>query len=628
MTYFLFDAETYLIEPGVRYPKLVCMQYAVVEDLRRLSISRDDVRLCLSEDALHVFRAALDQPVVFVGHRVDYDMGVMCAADNSLIPHVFRAYMEGRVLCTRICEQLLRISVGDDRKSVSLAACVERYTGEDISSTKKGDDIWRLRYAELDGVPIAQWPQEAIDYALDDIVHLYAVLRKQQELASMWSPSALEDAFRQTRAAWAFSLAEAWGIQIDAMEVAHVKEVLEAKLRAEEFGLVAVGINRPDGTRDTKRLQEMVEMAFASRSREPPRTPTGLVKTDRLTLLQSEDPILRSLVDYNGPRKLLTSFIPALEKAAVGRGIVNPGFNPLVNSGRSSCGDPNVQNIAKSGGMRECFVPREGCCFVFCDYDTLEMRTLAQVLLLWFGQSSMADAINAGKDLHVDFASMLLGVSYEEAERRHQQGDPELKRLRQFAKVANFGFPGGLGEASFVDYAFAWGIETTSEYARYLRNAWLTKWPEMRLYFRRIGEMAAGGEFSITQMYSGRYRGGCTYTSACNSFFQGLAADGAKDALFHVSYEAYSLPESPLYGTRPVLFIHDEIGIEVPLCLDVNAAAHRLSGVMVDRMQRWVPDVRIAASPVAATRWSKSAKAVRDEHGRLIPYHVPSSRAA
>ena len=32
---------------------------------------------------------------------------------------------------------------------------------------KKGEDAWRLRYMDLFEVPKAQWPQEALDYALD-----------------------------------------------------------------------------------------------------------------------------------------------------------------------------------------------------------------------------------------------------------------------------------------------------------------------------------------------------------------------------------------------------------------------------------------------------------------------------
>lgn len=46
-----------------------------------------------------------------------------------------------------------------------------RYLGLDISADKKGSDSWRLRYGELIGVPIAEWPPEALRYALEDPVH-------------------------------------------------------------------------------------------------------------------------------------------------------------------------------------------------------------------------------------------------------------------------------------------------------------------------------------------------------------------------------------------------------------------------------------------------------------------------
>jgi hypothetical protein len=39
------------------------------------------------------------------------------------------------------------------------------------------------------------------------------------------------------------------------------------------------------------------------------------------------------------------------------------------------------------------------CVFAFCDYDTLELRSLAHVLIELFGHSAMAEALREGKDL-------------------------------------------------------------------------------------------------------------------------------------------------------------------------------------------------------------------------------------
>ena len=52
-----------------------------------------------------------------------------------------------------------------------------------------------------------------------------------------------------------------------------------------------------------------------------------------------------------------------------------------------------------------------------------------------------------------------------------------------------------------------------------------------------------------------RLRGLCRYTVAANTYFQGLASDASKAALWAVTYECYNVPSSPLYGCRPVIFL-------------------------------------------------------------------------
>ncbi len=73
------------------------------------------------------------------------------------------------------------------------------------------------------------------------------------------------------------------------------------------------------------------------------------------------------------------------------------------------------------------------------------------------------------------------------------------------------------------------------------------------------------GVAEIVQLYSHRTRGMVPYTAACNTFFQGLGADGAKAALWDVTLRCYADETSPLYACRPVNFVHDQILMEVPL---------------------------------------------------------------
>ena len=79
--------------------------------------------------------------------------------------------------------------------------------------------------------------------------------------------------------------------------------------------------------------------------------------------------------------------------------------------------------------------------------------------------------------------------------------------------------------------------------------------------------------------------------------------------------ENQTLPKPMMtIGCRPVLFIHDEIGMEVPFDeknpKGASDAAHRLSAVMVAAMKFYVRDVPVKAEPVLVRRWYKGAKAV------------------
>lgn len=92
-----------------------------------------------------------------------------------------------------------------------------------------------------------------------------------------------------------------------------------------------------------------------------------------------------------------------------------------------------------------------------------------------------------------------------------------------------------------------------------------------------------------------------------NTIFQGLAADGAKLALWQLWRAGY----------RIVNFIHDEVLIELPA--DVNLAHHAeiVHRLMVSAMREVVPDVRVDVQYSLSDRWAKDAEVYFDEAGRL-----------
>jgi DNA polymerase I-like protein with 3'-5' exonuclease and polymerase domains len=135
-----------------------------------------------------------------------------------------------------------------------------------------------------------------------------------------------------------------------------------------------------------------------------------------------------------------------------------------------------------------------------------------------------------------------------------------------------------------------------------------------------IGSMChETGVAEIVQLYSHRTRGMVPYTAACNSIFQGLGADAAKAALWAVTLRCYGDPTSPLYGCRPVNFVHDQILMEAPI-ERAHEAAIELGRVMTEAANAYLPDVPVKCDPCLAYAWHKEAIAVFSSDGRLAPW--------
>src|SRR5690606_6706098 len=215
---------------------------------------------------------------------------------------------------------------------------------------------------------------------------------------------------------------------------------------------------------------------------------------------------------------------------------IHPHFDSLKETGRTSTVKPNVQNVRRLPGIRECFKPRDGHVFLDADYPMLELHTHAQVCYWQLGYSKLGDALRAGDDPHLSMACTILGRPYDELAKRLAEGDGVVANARTAGKGANFGVPGGLGAETFAHITWkAYRIKMTEAEAKVLIKQYKSTWTEINAYFRWINSLDDGyGRYNVVQPWSQRLRAGASYCSACNSPFQGLGADVAKLALWLV----------------------------------------------------------------------------------------------
>ena len=597
------DTETALIQTGNWWPSLAC--------ITACEPGGDPLFLSFDE-----FREVLEDPdYLIVGHNVAYDMGVLWRYDPSIGDALFGAFASNRITDTLIRQKLSDLRTGhfSEVKSYSLDALAQRVL--DLPPMDKSTH--RLGFGELIGVPVEQWPDGAAEYALGDALVTIELFGAQE------GSDGLTDQYRQTFSAFALACLSWRGMVTDPVMVARLRARYEddyehARQRCiDDHGFFRE--TRKGLVKDTKAIRRAMIEECDSTGVTVPRTagydpdsdktvdPLWGVRVDREALAAVESESLRDYAIVSQYRAILDDHLPSLE-----RGLIHPDFNPLVATGRTSCRKSKIvngyqtQNIRREPGIRECFRARPGYLFASADFAMLELHTLAQTCIDWFGESRLADALNRGVDVHLWLAAGILGKPYESLDKK----DPEVKEARTFAKIGNFGFPGGMGVESFRLWAKkSYGAVLTLDQVQDLRDNWFQTWPEMAYFFREINRQCdeGGGLATVHFERPDRYRAGCHYTAACNAYFQGPGSDAAKAALREVVTECFVDLGTGLYGSYPVNFIHDEIIIEAPEG-SAEDAAHRLAEVMISAGTEWVPDVPLRAEPTLMTHWSKNAE--------------------
>jgi hypothetical protein len=757
---FSFDFESWLIEPARQLPPGVCMSWCeIVESAAGLAVGRSGV--IAKHHAVDALLRWLESGATLVGANTAFDAlvsVVTCATLGGDWKRLLRAFVDayesGRVRDVFVRQKLLDLAAGCYRfeelpngawitHGYNLRDLSRRLTKRQLSKPEEGDTShWRLRFGELDDVPIENYPKAAYDYALEDAIATAEdyIVQEQWRTGNARirrnfpGRDPFVDEIRQTMACVPLKTMSAYGLRTDGPSVerfaAEVQEkivearadlvdaglvrqpsyhrntdaivaYLEANERLAWFwegdeiklskaryteawratedvnlwrlanyreiskdpkayaahmaGLVDAGLVDIDHTRDTKRAAERCANAYIGLGLAVPRTdgwakktddekkaePYDCVSLDSDACAGSEDPILQVYSSYTSLAKTLANDIPMLRSGVTLP--VHTRYEELLETGRTSSSKPNVQNVRRLPGIRECFVPRPGHVFVDCDFGSLELHTLAQTCMWVLGFSKMAEALNAGRDLHLTMAANMLGIDYDTAKARKQAGDSQLDDARTCGKCCNFGRPGGLGIDTFVVFGWTnYRVRLTREKAKELLELYDETWVEMPAYFNwvkshkdpfsvktvideKTKQEKETCRYNMIQPWSGRLRAGASFCAACNTPFQGLGADVAKFALWLVWKATMGLSElgesDPLFGCAPVNFVHDSIMTEVPEAR-AHAAAVRQKELMDLAGRIVLPDVPVKADMLVCRQWSKKAQRLKNAAGELIPWDL------
>lgn len=399
------------------------------------------------------------------------------------------------------------------------------------------------------------YPNEMVTYAVADARYTF-------DLYDKWLSKATDDrVYQMERRVMPILIeAERVGIATDQARVQQFKHDFSAA-RDElydrlltEFGEKALTARKDwdDDWEDNEESENLAEALIKIGIPLHERTKTGKLSTRKFALQEFETdfPIITDLFEYRKLERFLSTFIGAVD----GVDIVHPNFSQIgAWTGRMSSRSPNMQNWPKRAGkeVRSVFVPRPGMAFLVYDYEGIEERLLAYYL----GDPGYRE-LAAHYDPHAWLAAQIWGGEPEQ----YMKGTNLAITHRQPAKNIKYAITYGAGKkrvaAMLRDAGFPSSEDDAAEFISKVKAA-LPNYYHLTKHRIEPKIKSVGYVNTIT----GR-RNPVNKDKAyvgLNALIQGSAAD-----IFKLGVIAVNEAVSPLGGI-PLLFVHDEIVVEVPL---------------------------------------------------------------
>ncbi len=185
--------------------------------------------------------------------------------------------------------------------------------------------------------------------------------------------------------------------------------------------------------------------------------------------------IPKLLLEYKAANTLNKMFLNRWENDLGSDKRIHPSFN-LTNvvTGRTSCQNPNFQQVPRTKDVRGLFHAPKGRLFFEADYSQLELRIAAD----YANETTMLKIYHENGDIHTQTAMLMTG------------GREPTKEERGKAKAVNFGFLYGMLAKKFVDYAYnSYGAKFTLPEAENFRALFFQKYSRLLSWHKEMEEM-------------------------------------------------------------------------------------------------------------------------------------------
>jgi DNA polymerase-1 len=278
---------------------------------------------------------------------------------------------------------------------------------------------------------------------------------------------------------------------------------------------------------------------FESEGAKIPTTAKGNPSLTDDTLEEIDSPAAEAVRLIRGIEKRISTYYSSFLFFADRNDIIHADFRQGgTETGRLSCGDPNLQNLPaedededkkKPFWVRGCFQPRPGMMFSSVDFKQQEFRMLAA----YAGETELIKKIMEGADVHQATAD-LVGIT------------------RKQAKTLNFALIYGMGVAKL-----ARALNISLAEAKVLRQRYFARFPKIESFLLLVAD--TGQKRGFVRTWAGRrqhlFSPEYSYILP-NHLIQGGCADVLKYSMAKIG-EHSGIKEVPM-----VVNIHDELIFE------------------------------------------------------------------
>jgi len=329
------------------------------------------------------------------------------------------------------------------------------------------------------------------------------------------------------------------------------------KKKVDELGGKGLNVNSP---------KQMVDLFVKKRKNKVyNRTALGTpsIDNDELLRLSEKDPLAKAVLECKASESMILKFINPYERFMAKSKecyVLHPNFRQATITGRLSCSDPNLQQVASPDSVkkkadielkpREAMGPRPGHVWYLLDYSQMEVWLFA----FQAKDKILMDALLQGKDVHEAVGKQVWGhlPDWKPGKTSYRKRGKTVMFLKQYGGTAK-------AAAAFFSCSREEAQDTIDEFDRRL--------PGVSQYVERKTNMAEKAGM-IENVFGRRYYLDPRFAyKAVNYDVQGPCADMIKRAICRIGP---ILRKNKAWETKLVLTIHDELILETSKVADAK----------------------------------------------------------